>query len=196
VTGGFDAPVILGSRSVYLRGALGRAIQKGDELGSLPSEACQPEPGRTLPARFIPARSSGQPFRVLPGPQLDYFSDRGIETFSNSSYTISPVSDRQGIRTDGPPIERSKGPDIITDPTPMGGIQVPGSGVPIILHRDAQVTGGYAKIALLCKADQDRAGQLAPNDRIHFKFIHRRQALDLFKKKRQHLEKAKIFLAK
>ena len=74
-------------------------------------------------------------------------------------------------------MERLKGPDIITDPTPMGGIQIPGNGVPIILHRDAQVTGGYAKIALLCQADLDRAGQLCPGDEVRFNFISRAEAL-------------------
>lgn len=134
-------------------------------------------------------------FRVLPGPQMDYFSEDGIQVFCSSFYTISPISDRQGIRTDGPSIERVKGPDIITDPTPMGGIQVPGSGLPIILHRDAQVTGGYAKIALLCKADIDRAGQLGPGDRIRFEFITRSAAKALMIKQKKMLENARKTLA-
>jgi allophanate hydrolase subunit 2 len=88
-----------------------------------------------------------------------------------------------------------KGPDIITDPTPMGSIQIPGSGVPIILHRDAQVTGGYAKIALLCKADIDRAGQLCPGDEIRFEFVARSEALALLKKQKQMLGEAREALA-
>ena len=94
-----------------------------------------------------------------------------------------------------PPVERVKGPDIITDPTPMGGIQVPGNGVPIILHRDAQVTGGYAKIALLCQADLDRAGQLCPGDEIRFEFVSRPRALALLNEQRQMLDQARDFLA-
>ena len=196
VFGGFDSPVILGSRSVYLRGALGRALKIGDEICSLAAKGRKPQQGKHLPLKYIPDMSTENPFRVLPGPQIDHFTENGIHTFSHSTYSISLVSDRQGIRTEGPEIEKSKGPDIITDPTPMGSIQVPGSGVPIILHRDAQVTGGYAKIALLCVADQDRAGQLVPFDKIHFKFIDRSEALQLLKNKNQWLQEIKDYLEK
>lgn len=196
VVGGFNAPLILGSRSAYLRGSLGTALKKGDEIRSFNNKkpVCW-NTGKSLPARFIPDRNMEKKFRVLAGPQMGYFSQDGIQVFSSATYIISPISDRQGIRTDGPPIESVRGPDIITDPTPMGGIQVPGSGVPIILHRDAQVTGGYAKIALLCKADIDRAGQLCPGDKIRFEFISRPQALALWEKQRQMLDKAREALA-
>ncbi len=196
VYGGFDSPVILGSRSVYLRGALGNVIKIGDQICSLAGVGRKPRQGRQLPFEYIPDLSMEKPFRVLPGPQIGYFTENGIRTFSHSTYSISLVSDRQGIRTEGPEIEKSKGPDIITDPTPMGSIQVPGNGLPIILHRDAQVTGGYAKIALLCVADQDRAGQLVPFDKIHFKFIDRSEALQLLKKRNQRLKEIKVFLEK
>jgi antagonist of KipI len=195
IAGGFDAPLILGSRSVYLRGSLGAALKRGDEIRAFESkEACR-NTGKTLPGKLIPDRNLKKPFHVLPGPQMDYFSQKGIATFTTSTYTVSPVSDRQGIRTDGAPVERVKGPDIITDPTPMGGIQVPGSGMPIILHRDAQVTGGYAKIALLCQADMDRAGQLCPGDMIRFKLISRQEARSFMKKQEQILEEAREVLA-
>jgi biotin-dependent carboxylase-like uncharacterized protein len=191
VAGGFDAPPILGSRSTYLRGSLGAALKKGDEIRSLRHQGKRCETGRSLPPGLLPNRAINKPFRVLPGPQLDYFSEDGIRTFTASTYTVSPVSDRQGIRTEGPPVERVKGPDIITDPTPMGAVQVPGSGVPIILHRDAQVTGGYAKIAIMCKVDIDRAAQLCPGDSIQFEFIDRPTALSLLEKKKQQLEAIK-----
>lgn len=192
VAGGFDAPKILGSRSVYLRGALGSALKRGDEIRSMDQFHRKSCNSMVLPDRFIPLRKGNRlTFRVLPGPQMDYFSGRGIAVFSSSTYTVSPVSDRQGIRTDGPLVESVRGPDIITDPTPIGGIQIPGSGVPIILHRDAQVTGGYAKIAILCKADLDRAGQLCPGDEIRFEFTSRSAALALWKEQEQLLNDAK-----
>jgi len=187
VPGGFDAPKILGSRSVYLRGSLGRPLKKGDEIGALVQTENYRRTPKKLPERFIPNWDMSQPFRVLPGPQFDYFSSAGIDTFSSTVYTVSPISDRQGIRTKGQPVARVKGPDIITDPTPIGAIQVPGSGLPIILHRDAQVTGGYAKIGLLCKVDIDRAGQLCPGDKIRFEFMDRQSALNLLNEHRRML---------
>ena len=196
VAGGFDAPQILGSRSTYLRGSLGKRLKKGDEIRSLKIKGAIRKAGKILPSRFIPDRDVHKPLRVLRGPQIDYFSKEGLHTFAASTYTVSPVSDRQGIRTEGPPVERVKGPDIITDPTPMGAIQIPGSGVPIILHRDAQVTGGYAKIALLCRVDIDRAGQLFPGDEIGFEFVTRPEALTLLKKQKERMEEVRLALAK
>src|SRR5439155_14478110 len=104
-----------------------------------------PTPHRTLPPHLRPPLPPQSTIRVIMGPQTDYFTQCGIDTFLQSEYSISPRSDRQGFRTEGPPIKIAKGPDIISDPTPLGAIQVPGDGKPIILHRDGQVTGGYAK---------------------------------------------------
>ncbi len=187
VAGGFDAPVILGSRSVYLRGGVGAALKKGDLIQSLPLENQAPQAGRSLTDEFQPTLDLTAPIRVLPGPQFDYFTRKGQETFTNSIYCISPISDRQGCRTEGPSIERDRGPDIITDPIPLGSIQVPGDGLPIILLKDAQVTGGYAKIGLVARVDLDRVGQLSPGDKIRFKLIRREEALELLKNQVQLL---------
>lgn len=191
VAGGFDAPVILGSRSVYLRGGMGTALKKGDLIRSLPLENQAPRAGRSLADEFQPTLDLTLPIRVLPGPQFDYFTRNGQETFTKSVYSISSISDRQGCRTEGSTIERNRGPDIITDPIPLGSIQVPGDGLPIILLKDAQVTGGYAKIGLVARVDLDRVGQLSPGDKIRFKLIRREEALDLLKNQVQLLVKAR-----
>ncbi|NIO12266.1 MAG: hypothetical protein GTO40_31305, partial [Deltaproteobacteria bacterium] len=138
--------------------------------------------------------SCSDPIRVLMGPQADYFTPRGVDTFLNSTYRLSPQSDRQGCRTDGPAIEIAKGPGIITDPIPLGAIQVPGDGKPIILLRDAQVTGGYAKIAIVARADMDRLGQMMPGDEIRFQRISRQTAIDLLMEERRRLDEVRELL--
>jgi len=180
VAGGFNGPQILGSCSVYLKGHLGSALKQGDIITSLAPPTPLPDTGRKVAPSHYPDLDTSKSFRVLPGPQIDHFSDVGLATFTESMYTVSTMSDRQGIRTEGTPVERLHGPDIITDPIPLGGIQVPGNGLPIILHRDAQVTGGYSKIAVLARVDLDRAGQLMPGDQIRFRFIEYQEALDLW----------------
>jgi biotin-dependent carboxylase-like uncharacterized protein len=195
VAGGFDAPVMLGSRSVYLRGGMGAALKKGERIRSMPHKVPAPQVSRSLPAELQPAMDLTDPIRVLPGPQFDYFTRKGQKTFIESEYSISPISDRQGCRTEGPSIERSRGPDIITDPIPLGSIQVPGNGLPIILLKDAQVTGGYAKIGLVARVDLDRVGQLSPGDKIRFKLIRREEALGLLKNQVQLLEEARETLS-
>ena len=180
VRGGLIVPEILNSKSTFLRGKIGTALKKGDLL-SIGDFGLQP-PGDfpvTLPKEYIPDLVSNDPVLVLMGPQEDYYTPKGIETFLNSPYRITSQSDRMGYRTEGPPIEVAKGPGIITEPIPRGSIQVPGDGKPIILLRDAQVTGGYGKIATVVSAHMDRLGQRAPGDTLRFQKISRDHAIDM-----------------
>ena len=68
VAGGFDAPLILGSRSAYLRGALGTALKKGDEIRSLSGKKATGMTGKTLPPRFVPDRNMKKSLPGAPGP--------------------------------------------------------------------------------------------------------------------------------
>jgi allophanate hydrolase subunit 2 len=88
----------------------------------------------------------------------------------------------------------AKGPGIISDPIPLGAIQVPGDGKPIVLLRDAQVTGGYAKIALIARVEMDSLGQMMPGDPIRFQRIDRQTALDLLYEKTQRLDRIRDLL--
>lgn len=177
VRGGFDAPEFLGSRSTFLRGKMGTALRAGDALVTRSFLPPQKNGGRTLPENFRPTFRSDHTIRVVPGPQTNAFTSGGLNTFLHAPYTISPQSDRQGFRTEGPSIETVSGSDIISDPTPLGAVQVPGDGKPIILHRDGQVTGGYAKIATVISADLDRFGQMVPGDAVRFQSVTREEAL-------------------
>jgi allophanate hydrolase subunit 2 len=149
---------------------------------------------RSLQVNWRPAFPAQRTVRVTLGAQAEAFTARGRETFQDSVYTISPRSDRQGFRTDGPPIEFVKGPDIISDPTPLGAIQVPGDGKPIILHRDGQVTGGYAKIATVASAELDKFGQMMPGDALRFQVVSREEALTLAAQARRRLNVITAFL--
>ena len=189
VSGGIDTPPALGSRSTYLRGQLGglegRALRKADRLPLGPSHSTRPRRAR---ADRIPDYTGEAEVRVVLGPQDDRFTDRGIASFLESTYEMSPQSDRMGARLRGPWIEHTRGHDIISDGIALGGIQVVGDGQPIVLLVDRQSTGGYTKIATVCSFDIGRVGQLKPGQRISFRQITvddahaalraRREALD------------------
>ena len=91
------------------------------------------------------------------GPQDDCFTDKGISTFSNSTYTISNEYDRMGCRMEGDVIEHKNGGDIITDGISFGAVQVPSHGNPIVMMADHQTTGGYTKIANVISVDPSGA---------------------------------------
>jgi allophanate hydrolase subunit 2 len=123
---------------------------------------------RALPSLDLtpPAR-----FRVLFGPQDDFFTDEGKRTLLEGTYVVAPASDRMGMRFAGPRIEHAKGYNIVSDGTAPGSIQVPGNGLPIVLLADRQTTGGYPKIATVVAADLPALGRLTPGMSVRFEAV-------------------------
>jgi antagonist of KipI len=175
VSGGIDFPVVMGSRSIHTRSALGgngRTVAKGDLIKIKDSAVGIEEPGvHPLTEDLVPLYGRQWKVRVVMGPQNDYFTRRGIETFLSSEYVITPQADRMGYRLKGPKVEHKAGADILTDATPPGSIQVPGDGMPIILLADGQTTGGYSKIATVISVDQDLLAQARPGDKVRFQRV-------------------------
>jgi biotin-dependent carboxylase-like uncharacterized protein len=171
-SGGLDVPVVLGSRSTYLRGRLGglggRPLRRDDVLPLAPA----PLPARRrVRDRAIPDLSGAPLVRVVLGPQADRFTDEGIAAFLGSEYEMLPQSDRMGARLRGPRIAHRRGHDIISDGIALGSIQVPGDGQPIVLLVDRQSTGGYTKIATVGSFDIGRLGQVKPGQRLRFEAL-------------------------
>jgi biotin-dependent carboxylase-like uncharacterized protein len=193
VSGGFDGDVVMGSVSTYTRGSIGgikgRRLEKGDVL-SLKRHTLFTHFFK-VNEEYIPHYSAEEEIRIVPGPQHDYFSREVIELFLNSTYTITKDSDRMGYRLDGPAIKAKEKHDIITDGIMPGAVQIPGNGKPIIMLKDAQTTGGYAKIATVISIDLSKLAQLKPGDRIKFSAISVEEAHQLLKKKEEVLNKIK-----
>ena len=131
---------------------------RASEILETDQEAGQAFRHRALPPEMIPSYSRRDPLRIILGPQDDRFTPKGIETFLTSEYKISSQSDRMGYRLEGPKIEHGKGADIISECIARGAIQVPGDGLPILLLWDAQVSGGYTKIANVISVRLERSG--------------------------------------
>ena len=115
--------------------------------------------------------------RVLPGPQLDKFSRTAWDVLQSSSYTLAIDSNRMGYRLAGPRLETPGRLEVISDATPLGVLQVPPSGQPILLMADRQTTGGYPKIAAVISADISVAAQLGPSDTVKFVACSTQEAL-------------------
>jgi len=175
VAGGIDVPLVLGSRATYLRGRLGglggRALQKGDALPVGVPAGGPLHGGRTVPAALRPAYPAERECRVILGPQDDRFTPDGIRAFFEGPYDVTPQADRMGYRLKGPTITHARGHDIVSDGIPLGGIQVPGEGQPIVLLADRQTTGGYTKIATVIGVDIGAIGQTRPGQRIRFRQV-------------------------
>lgn len=172
VEGGFDVPLALGSASTYVRGSLGgmtgKPLLRGDSVPVQQSTVAQ-RPEQALAEAFDLALD--QPVRVVLGPQADFFTDEAIETFLSSEYVVSAQSDRMGFRLEGPALAHAKGYNIVSDGIVTGSIQVPGSGLPIVLMADAQTTGGYPKIATVISADIPVLGRRRPGHAVRFEAV-------------------------
>ena len=169
VAGGLDVPLVLGSRSTYLRGRVGgvegRALRKGDELRVFPSG---PGKARRVEQRSIPDYTGEPTIRAVLGPQADRFTAEGLQALFGGRYEVLPQSDRMGSRLRGPRIAHARGHDIVSDGIALGSIQVPGDGQPIVLLVDRQSTGGYTKVATICSSDIWRVGQARPGQSLRF----------------------------
>jgi biotin-dependent carboxylase-like uncharacterized protein len=170
--GGLDVPLVLGSRSTYLRGRVGglhgRALRKGDEIAVFPSGPVRP---RRVAREAIPDYTGEATVRAVLGPQDDRFSANGLRALFEGRYEVLPQSDRMGSRLRGPRIEHARGHDIISDGIALGSIQVPGDGQPIVLLVDRQSTGGYTKVATVCSSDIGRVGQARPGQSLRFQSV-------------------------
>jgi biotin-dependent carboxylase-like uncharacterized protein len=195
IAGGISVPPALGSRATYLRGRLGglagRALQKGDAL-PVGTPASAAREGRTVPAGRRPAYPPEVECRVLLGPQADRFTPEGIAAFLAGAYEVTPHADRMGYRLKGPPIVHARGHDIVSDGIPLGGIQVPGEGQPIVLLVDRQTTGGYTKIATVASVDIGRIGQTRPGHRVRFRRVELAEAHAALRAEAAWLEAATV----
>jgi biotin-dependent carboxylase-like uncharacterized protein len=189
--GGLDVPLVLGSRSTYLRGRVGglqgRALRKGDELEIFPSGSVT---ARRVARRDIPDYTGEPTVRAVLGPQADRFTPEGLRALFGGRYEVLPQSDRMGSRLRGPRIEHARGHDIISDGIALGSIQVPGDGQPIVLLVDRQSTGGYTKAATICSSDIWRVGQARPGQWLRFQSVDVEEAHRLLRESDTALEAA------
>jgi len=119
--------------------------------------------------------------RVIKGTNFDYFSEEGKKIFYEKEFIVSKLSDRMGMRLEGPKIENIVNTNIKSEGLIKGVIQVPADGNPIIMLSDHGTVGGYPKIGVVASVDYDRLVQISPGSKIKFKEINLSNAETLFK---------------
>jgi len=199
VAGGIDVPKILGSRSTYVRGRIGglngQCLKKGEiiNIGRI-NQNFKDIIGRRLCPEMIPDYSYKEEneIKVILGPQDDYFTKEGIDTFLSSSYKVTIDSDRMGYRLEGPIIKHKKSANIISDGLALGSIQVPKNGKPIVMLADRHTTGGYPKIATVISVSIGKLAQMIPNDRIKFVKVSIEKAHELLLEERRMIDNMKF----
>jgi KipI family sensor histidine kinase inhibitor len=183
VRGGIGVPKAMGSASVHvMTGVGGRPLRAGDALSIGDAAIRRPRAVGPRGRPRAPEFARAGPLRVTPGPQAHWFSD---ELYA-AAYRVAEESNRMGIRLRGPAIPSPAG-HMLTEGVPLGAIQIPPDGQPIILFVEHQTTGGYPKPANVISADFWRLGELRPRDEVRFERVTLEQALDLLREQEQWL---------
>lgn len=182
VQGGFDTPLVMGSASTFVAahfgGFQGRRLEAGDVLHVRQRSTSRV---RSLRAGALDCLRAPRELRVTRGAQQTWFGPEAFERLFASVYLVSEQSDRTGLRLKGEPVRPRETSELLTEGVPLGAIQVPQDGQPIILFVDQQTTGGYPKIANVIAADMCRVGQLRPRDDVRFTEVSILEAVHLLR---------------
>jgi biotin-dependent carboxylase-like uncharacterized protein len=159
VEGGFQTNRILNSASTYLAGGIGTRLKKGETLVRGPNTN-----------RYFALRSDYWKFaddrviQLLPALHKSHFKER--EQITGIDYQIDLQSNRMGIRLTGSPIEA---PTVRRSaPVLPGTVQIPPSGLPIILGPEGPTTGGYPQLGIVSRTSWTILAQTPPGNRIRF----------------------------
>jgi KipI family sensor histidine kinase inhibitor len=170
VRGGVAVPPVLGSRSCDTLSGLGPApLRAGDRLPIGGTAACGPIVADVAP--LAAAAPGPVELRVAAGPRDDWFTPEALDRLHTAVYEVTSDSNRSGLRLSGPDLPRARADELPSEGMPLGALQVPPSGQPILFLADHPVTGGYPVIAVVAMADIGRAGQLRPGDTVRFRLV-------------------------
>ena len=178
--GGFDAPDVLGSYSTVVREELGgldgfgKPLAEGGRLGYSGTGGAM----KVLSTTALPAKA---PLDVIVGAQIGRFSGQSLFDTFNTEWTLDSRADRMGMRLLGTPLEY-QGPALISEGIPLGAVQVPPDGQPIVLLNDRQTIGGYPRLGALTPLALARLAQCLPGEKVRLAPMVQETA------HRQHLE--------
>lgn len=171
VRGGFDIAPVLGSLSSDTLARVGpAAIGVGDVLPvrAVSAGALVGEP--EAPPTDLPTVREEVVLDIVLGPRTDWFTPDAVELLCGQAWTVTPQSNRVGIRLAGEEaLARANHAELPSEGTARGSIQVPASGQPVLFLADHPLTGGYPVIASVATHHLDRAGQIPVNARVRFR---------------------------
>jgi biotin-dependent carboxylase-like uncharacterized protein len=172
VAGGIAVEPVLGSRSTDLLSGLGPppltdgAVLPLGRVAGAPHARVDVAPQPAPPAELV--------LRVTLGPRDDWFTPSAVAAFASRAYRVSPASNRIGLRTEGPVLERARAGELPSEGMVLGAVQVPPDGRPVVFLADHPTTGGYPVIAVVRAADLAAAAQAVPGTPVRFVPVRRR----------------------
>lgn len=169
VRGGYQVAPVLGSASTDTLANVGpQALQVGQllpvhaALHAVVSDAA-------LPPAALPAAEGEVVLDVELGPRTDWFTPEAVALLASQRWQVTPQSNRVGLRLAGEvALSRAITSELPSEGTPLGAIQVPASGQPVLFLADHPLTGGYPVIGCVAPHHLDLAGQIPVGAWIRF----------------------------
>lgn len=179
IAGGFDVPLVIGSRSTYLPGGFGgvegRAVRAGDSIRTGAESRARTGPGRTIASSMRP--KYGTVIRFVRDEQAGSALHAPVD---GREFSVSARSDRMGYRLEGATVEWPEASEVLSAAVTMGTIQLPPDGAPIVLMADRQTTGGYPVLGQVATVDLGSVAQLRPGDGVSFTEVSLEEAQRLY----------------
>ncbi|MFT4010102.1 MAG: biotin-dependent carboxyltransferase family protein [Nocardioidaceae bacterium] len=169
VRGGIGTPPVLGSRSTDTLAGLGpepvasrTQLPIGSDYDDFPEIDF-------IATRSIPSDDVLR-LRATLGPRDDWFAPSAVTLLDAATWTVTPSSNRIGVRLDGPALERRVTQELPSEGVTVGAVQVTPAG-PIVFLDDHPVTGGYPVIGVVDRASVDGLAQARAGQRVHFDLV-------------------------
>ena len=179
ISGEFDLKFQWGSCSINTKASIGS--NKGQKLQSSQKIEIKNINQNQIKKKLNYINTRIEKIRVIKGTNFDYFSNEGKKIFFEKEFIVSKLSDRMGMRLEGPHIENIAETNIRSEGLIKGAIQVPADGNPIIMLSDHGTIGGYPKIGVVISADYDKLVQLSSGSKLKFQEVELTDAETLFK---------------
>ena len=178
VKGGFDIDLFWNSYSVNTKAKIGP--NNGEKLSNNEKIFLKESVNSFVKKKIQYLNSKIEFIRIIKGTNYNYFSEDAKNVFLSKEFKISKLTDRMGMRLEGPKLKNIVDTNIKSEGLIKGVIQVPANGNPIIMLSDHGTIGGYPKIAVVISADYDKLVQLTPGSKIKFKLINLKEAENLY----------------
>lgn len=152
IAGGFDVALLPGRQSNLSRGML---LKSGGQFQEEESDL-----------DLLPTPLMSSHIEAFPGPEFELLPAENSEEVFNADLTLGGASNRMACMLDHD--LNVELPGIVTGPVQPGTVQLTPSGQLIALMRDAQTTGGYARVLQLSEHGINCLAQLRPGSQFRF----------------------------
>jgi antagonist of KipI len=181
IAGGIEVQSVLGRGGSHLSSGIGnKPLQKGEFLRLSKSDYSDRVPllKRMIDSGISTTKWSIAPpvalsqktqlIRAIPSLHTSLLSPQEQELLWKTIWTVSSQSNRMGMRLNSDFKITSPIAGIASQGICFGTVQLPPSGLPILMLSEHQTTGGYPRVLEVVRSERSKLAQMKPGDKFQF----------------------------